>query len=493
MIILKENKDGTKFKVVSGLAWTFFERCGAEGVSFVVSIILARLLDPVVYGTVALVNIFSSVLSVFIDRGMGSALIQKKDSDDLDFSSLFYFNCVLCLVLYAIMFFAAIPIANFYERPELVWLIRVSSITLLISAVKNIQCSYVSKHMMFKKFFLATLGGTIGAAIIGIVMAYLGYGPWALVAQGLFNNIVDTIILWFTVKWRPKKLFSIHRVKYLFSFGWKLLVSGILDTVYTKLRQLVIGKMYDGDDLAYYNRGNAYPQLVVTNINSSINSVLFPALSSVQDNIESVKNLTRRSIRISTYIMMPMMMGLAVCAKPIVRILLTDKWLPCVPYVWIFCFTYAFYPVHTANLGALKALGKSGTMLVLEIIKKIIGLAAIISTMWFGVIYMALSAIAVSILSQIVNSWPNRKILGYSYLDQLKDILPSVGISVIMGTIVYCVTFLGLNDWITLIIQVPLGMALYVGLSLLFKFESFDYVWSIVKGILPKKKQIINQ
>ena len=266
----------TNKSVTSNRIWRFLERCGAQGVTFLVSIVLARLLDPSVYGTVALVTVFTAILQVFVDSGMGNALIQKKDADDLDFSSVFYFNLSACILLYVGMFFAAPLIASFYNMPDLTPVIRVSSLTLIISGVKNIQQAYVSSHLLFKKFFFATLGGTIGAAVIGIWMAWKGYGVWALVAQHLFNATLDTIILWVTVKWRPKRVFSLERLKGLFSYGWKLLVSALLDTGYNNLRSLIIGKLYTSADLAFFNRGKQFPNLVVTNINTSIDSVLLP-------------------------------------------------------------------------------------------------------------------------------------------------------------------------------------------------------------------------
>ena len=473
--------------VISNFLWRFLERCGAQGVTFVVSIVLARLLDPSVYGTIALVTVFTTIMQVFVDSGMGNALIQKKDADDLDFSSVFYFNITICVFLYCVMFIAAPFIAAFYKIPELTSVVRVLSLVLIISGVKNVQQAYVSRNMLFKKFFFATLGGTIGAAVVGITLAYLGYGVWALVAQMLFNALVDTIILWITVKWRPKPMFSFERIKGLFSYGWKLLASALLDTVYNDLRQLIIGKLYSSADLAQYNQGKKFPQLIVTNINTSIDSVLLPTMSKAQDNAETVKSMTRRAIKISTYIMMPCMMGLAVCAEPLVKIILTEKWLPCVFFLRIFCFSYAFWPIHTANLNAIKAMGRSDLFLKLEIIKKVVGLIAILSTMWISVEAMAYSLLVTSVLGQIINSFPNKKLLRYGYRLQLKDMLPQIGLSLLMGAIVYGVSFLHLNDIITLLIQVPLGALIYIAGSKLFRIDSFEYILSILKNILKGK------
>ncbi len=481
-----------KKTVISNFLWRFAERCGAQGVTFIVSLVLARLLEPSVYGTVALVTVFTAILQVFVDSGLANALIQKKDADDLDFSSVFFFNIASCTVLYLLMFFAAPYIAAFYEKPELVPIVRVMSLSLIISGVKGVQVSYVSKNLLFRRFFWATLGGTIGAAVIGIWMAYAGFGVWALISQNLFNMLVDTIILWITVKFRPKLVFSFSRLKGLLSYGWKFLVSSIIDTLYNNLRSLLIGKLYTDADLAFYNKGKTFPHLFITNINASIDSVLLPVMSKEQDDKAKVKEMTRRAIRTSSYIMMPMMMGLAICAEPLIRLLLTEKWLPCVFFLRIFCFTYSFYPIHTANLNAIKAMGRSDLFLKLEIIKKTYGLLLLLGTIRISVKAMASSLLLTSVLSQITNSWPNKKLLGYSYLEQLKDMLPQISLSCFMGATVYCVTFLGLGDIVTLLIQVPLGVAIYLGGSILFKLESYRYALGLLKDFFAKKGKAAN-
>lgn len=478
-----------KKTVFTNFLWRFAERIGAKGVQLLVELVLARLLAPTVYGTIALVTVFTTIMQVFVDSGMGSALVQKKDADDLDFSSVFYFNMAMCLSLYALMFVVAPFIARFYAMRELTPVIRALSLTLVISGVKNIQQAYVSRNMLFKRFFFATLGGTLGAAVIGIWMAYRGYGVWALVAQHLFNATLDTLILWITVKWRPKRMFSLLRLKGLFSYGWKLLVSALLDTAYRDLRQLIIGKLYTSEDLAFYNRGQQFPQLIVANINSSIDSVLLPVMAEAQDNCAAVKGMTRRAIKTSTYIMAPMMVGLAVCAEPVVDLVLTAKWLPCVTYLRIFCITYMFHPIHTANLNAIKAMGRSDLFLKLEIIKKLMGLTLMLITVSISVMAMAYSLLVGSVLSQIINSWPNKKLLNYPYLEQLKDILPGILLALAMGAIVYCVQLFHLNDLVTLLIQVPLGAAIYIAGSHLFRMESYHYILGIAKSYLNKRKK----
>ena len=479
----------SKQSVFSNLIWRFAERCGAQLVTFIVSIVLARILTPEDYGQVALITVFTTIMQVFVDSGLGTALIQKKNADDLDFSSVFYFNFVVCLVLYVIMFLAAPFIARFYNDSSLILIVRVISLTIVISGVKGIQQSYVSRNMLFKRFFYATLVGTVFSAFLGVAMAYTGFGVWAIVGQQLSNTAIDTLVLWLTVKWRPKKMFSWERLKGLLSFGWKLLASSLLDTVYNNLRSLIIGKMYSSSDLAYYDQGRKIPNIMVTNINVSIDSVLLPTMSSAQDDSKYVKAMTRRAIMTSTYIYTYIYLGLAFCAEPIVHFVLTDKWLLCVPFMQIFCITYMFYPIHTANLNAVKAMGRSDLFLKLEIAKKVVGIVLLLSTMWFGVMAMAYSLLLSSVLSQLINSWPNRKLLQYSYLEQLKDILPGIILAVGMGLCVYMVGFLNLSDIVTLAIQIPLGVIIYFGMSIVLHLESFDYLIEIVRPIFIKRRK----
>ena len=475
--------------VFSNFIWRFAERCGAQLVTFVVSIVLARLLMPEDYGTIALVTIFTTIMQVFVDSGLSTALIQKKDADDLDFSSVFYFNFVVCIVLYLVMFFAAPFIASFYDIPELTPVVRVISLTIVISGIKGVQQSFVSRNMLFKRFFYATLGGTIFSAFLGIAMAYAGLGVWSIVAQQLSNTAIDTLILWITVKWRPKLMFSWKRLKGLLGFGWKMLCSSFLDKVYNNLRSLLIGKIYSSADLAYYNEGKKFPNLIVTNINTSIDSVLLPAMSKEQDDMNKVKNMTRRSIMVSCYIMAPLMIGLACCAKNVVTIVLTEKWLPCVFFLQIFCITYMFYPIHTANLNAVKAMGRSDLFLKLEIWKKVIGMILLMSTMFISVKAMAYSLLISTLASMIINSWPNRKLLDYSFLEQMKDILPSILLAVGMGVAVYLIGLLPFPTLPLLLIQVVCGGLIYVAGSAIFKLEPFLYLIGIIKPMIQKRRK----
>ena len=476
-----------KQTVFSNLIWRFMERCGAQVVAFVVSIVLARLLDPALYGRIALVTVITSILNVFVDSGMANALIQKKDTDDLDYSSVFYFNVAFCLVLYLGLFLAAPLLSRFYHDSSLVPVFRVLGLTIVISGVKNVQQAYVAKTMQFRRFFFSTLGGTVLSAIVGITMAYRGFGIWALVTQQVLNAAVNTAILWLTVGWKPRRIFSLERLKGLVSYGWKILVSGLLDTVYLKLYQLVVGLRYTEADLAFYNKADQMPLLLVENINNSIDSVLLPVLSAEQDSRESVRAMTQRAIKTSTYIMMPLMAGLAVCAQPLIRLLLTEKWLPCVPYMRIFCIVYAFYPLHTANLSAIKALGRSDIFLKLEVLKELVSIVLLLVTMRYGVYAIALGLLVSSVASQLINSWPNRKMLGYTYPQQLRDMAPAILLSLLMAACVWPIQRLGLSDFVTLLIQVPLGVAVYAGVSAALKLESFRFLLEVIARLRHRK------
>lgn len=478
-------------RVLNNFLWRFLERCGAQGVTFIVSIVLARILDPDVYGTVALVTVFITILQVFVDSGLGTALIQKKDADDTDFSTVFYFNVVICLALYGVMFLAAPLIASFYDDPQLTPIIRVLSLTVVISGVRGIQQSYVSKKLLFKRFFFSALGGTLVSAVVGIYMAYNGYGVWALVGQTITSNLFTTLIMWLTVKWRPKLLFSFERLRGLFSYGWKLLTSALIDTVYKEVRSLIIGKKYSEEALAFYNKGQQFPQLIVANINTAIDSVLLPVMSEAQDDKERVKAMTRRAIKMSTYVMAPLMVGMAMCGEPLIELLLTEKWLPCVPFLRVFCFTHMIYPIHTANLNAIKAMGRSDMFLKLEIIKKTVGIVALLLTMWISVEAMAYSLLVTTVLSSFINAFPNKSLLGYSYWDQIVDILPSLLLSAVMGAAVFAVQFIGLSSILTLAIQVPLGVVIYVLGSRIFRIDSFGYIISTLKKYFVKNKKSV--
>lgn len=471
--------DNTKSKVLSGLIWKFAERISAQVVTFVVSVILARLLDTDDYGLITLVMVFITFANCIVTNGLGNALIQKKDSDNLDFSTVLYFQTAASIVLYIILFFTAPLIASFYgEGYELLTpVLRVMGIRIPLTSINNVQQAYVGKKMIFRKFFLSTIVGTIVSAVVGIGMAYGGYGVWALVGQYLTNTLMGTVILAFTIHWKPELRFSWARLKILFGYGWKLLVAGLIGEIYNELRLLVIGKLYTNNDLAFFDKGKQIPNIIVTNINNSISNVLFPAISNAQNNPSDVKNMVRRSIKTSTYIMCPMMFGLAVIAEPLIALLLGEKWLPCVPYLQIYCIAFAFEPVQTANLQAIKAVGRSDILLGLEIIKKGSGLAILLAVMWHSVDAIAYSLLATTLIASIVNTLPNKKLINYSYKELAIDLSGGIILSAVMAGAVYALgIFIKLSPLPTMIIQAISGAVIYILLSVIFKVEAFTYL-----------------
>lgn len=482
---MEENKI-TKNKVVSSMIWKFLERSGAQFVQFFLSIILARLVTPEDYGVIALILVFTQISNVFISSGFGTALIQKKDSDELDFSSVFYLSLFVAFVCYFILFFLAPTIAKFYNNELLIGYIRVVAISLFFSAINGVQGTYVSKKMQFKRFFFSSMGAVLGSGIIGVILAYNGFGVWALVMQHVFSGFFSFVILWFTVKWRPKLIFSFARVKTLFSFGWKLLCSGLLDTVFKNIYSLIVGRIYKSQVLGYFNRGQQFPQVIASNLNGSIQSVMLPTLSANNDNPSEVKKITRRSISTSAFVLMPCMFGLAAVAEPLVKVLLTDKWLPCVPFLQLACISYALYPIHTANLTGINALGRSDIFLKLEIIKKCVTVLNILITLPFGIYAMAIGQVVSGFISTFINAYPNKKLMEYSYFEQWKDLIPSFVLSIVMAGIVWVMNFISIAPLLLLIIQIIVGIIVYVVLAKLFKLEVYNYFVNTLKGFIKR-------
>ena len=468
-----------KSRIFSSLIWKFLERGGTQGIQFVLQLFLARLLTPKDYGTIALITIFINIAGVFIDSGFNTALIQQKNIDEEDISSVFYTSLVTSISIYIIIYFVAPLIANFYKIQELVSIIRVLSIILIIGVFNSVQSAIVSRRMEFKSFFFSNLGATTISGIVGIILAYKGFGVWTLVYQQIVNQIVGFIILYSRIKWKPKLLFSIKKVKKLFSYGSKLLCSALIDTVYRNLIGLIVGRTYSSTMLAYYNRGDSFPALIVGNLNGSIQAVIFPALSSLQHDKEKVKVLMRRAIVTSSYIVFPAMLGLMAIAEPMIKLILTDKWVPCVPYLRVFCLSYALWPIHTANLQAINAIGRSDIFLKLEIVKKIVGISILLITSRYSPYAMALGVAFSGVICSFINAYPNKKLLNYSYLEQMKDILPSSILSLIMGIVVYSIILLKFSDLLTISVQIIVGGIIYMMLSYIFKVECFIYLLNI--------------
>lgn len=472
-------------KVLSGLFWSYGERLTAQGISLIVSIILSRILCPEEYGIIAIVLIFISICDAFLIGGLGNSLIQKKDSDDLDASSIFYCSMSISIVLYIILFFTAPLISRFYDNEVLIPLIRVLALRLPISGYNTIQQSIIQKKMAFKKFFYATISGTFISGIIGILMAIRGFGVWALVGQYLSKTIIDTLVLFVQNRWVPKLKFSLIRTKVLVKFGWKLLVSNLIYTFEGNCRGLFVDKVFGPSDLAFYDQGNKFPNLIVANINSTISKVLFPALSHEQDNISILKKMCRRSVKIGLFILTPLMTGLIIISKDFVRVILTDKWLPCVEFLQILSLVYFFKPLATMCQQAILALGKSQISLKIELIQSIfsIGLLCISVFMFKNLIAVAWSNVIVEILGIILLTYHIHSLIGYTYKEQLSDVLPIVLNSLIMGIIVYIIHFFHISPLYTLITQIIVGIISYIFISFITKSDSLIYIVNTLKSV----------
>ena len=485
--MVKSMGKGSK-SITKGLFWKLLERFGVQGVQFVLQIILARLLNPDAFGALSIMIIFTTLANVFIQNGFSTALVQNKDVTEEDYSSVFWVTLFISILLYIGLFFAIPLIANYYNMPLTITPFRVLAFMIIPGALNSIQLAKVYREMNFKKVFISNIGAILVAGLISILLALNGFGVWSLVWQNIIKVLMSTIIMLFTIKWIPKFTINFKRVKELFSYGWKLLASGLIDTLYQDMRSLVIGKKYSNDTLGYHDKGKQFPQFLITSINGAVQSVMLPAMSALQTKKEQVKELTRRSIKICSYLIFPMMMGLAVVANPLVRILLTEKWLPCVIYLQIYCFTFAFYPIHTCNLQAINAMGRSDIFLTLEIIKKVLGVATLcIAVFCFNSpIAIAATGIITAITSSIINAWPNKKLLGYSYFEQLKDIIPSALLSLIMGATVFLLGLIKMNVYLLFALQILLGVTVYVALSYITNNENFVFLINYAKSIIAR-------
>ncbi len=479
--------DTSKNHVISSLLWKFLERGGTQGVQFVIQIVLARILCPEDYGILAILMAFIALANVFVQSGFNTSLIQKKDADEADFSSVFWLSLFVSFLLYIILFFASPFIARFYKNDILIPVLRVLSLTLFFGALNSVQSAMVSKTMQFKKFFFSSMGGVLGSGIIGIIFACNGFGVWALVAQQLANNVLISMILWITVKWRPHLVFSFEKVRGLFSFGWKILSSNLLAVFVQRVYSLVIGKVYSSSDLGFFTRGEQFPTIIATNLDGSIQSVMLPTLSSHNENIEDVKRLTRRSIRTSCFCLFPCMFGMAAVAKNLVLVLLTEKWLSCVPFLQFSCLYFAIWPIHTANLTAINAMGRSDLYLKLEIIKQTIGILVLFATLKISLLAIAVARVLFGFTATFINAYPNKKLLNYSYFEQIRDIFPAASLSLVMALAVYFLGFLSLPVILVLLIQMLSGLLIYAFLSKLFRLEAFDYLLQTLSEFKQKR------
>lgn len=469
------------------MSWRLLERIGAQAVAFIVNIIIARLLSPEDYGVVAIAAVMISILDVIGNLGITSSLIQKDRIESVDYSTAFFFRMGMDLILCVILCLTAPLIAAFYSNRDLVPIIRCLSLMLIISGLRTAPEAYVIRNLQMKLFFFSTLSGTVLSAVIGIRMAFHGYGVWALVAQHLINAVVDSLILFVASKWRLTAEFSAAHLKALFKFGWKIMATSLAGTIYDNLRQLLIGKFHSPASLGYYNKGEQLPNVVTLNVNAPLQTVLYPVLSSSQHDAIKMRSMLQRSVEVCAYCMAPLMGGLAMVAPQAVRFLLTDKWLPCVPFVRVFCVFYFFFPLHECNQNAVKALGKGSLYLKSELLKKGVGLLLLLFTIRISAWAVALSLIPYTVVMYIINGYLSGSLLDYGILAQFKALLAPVLLMLAMCACIFPVSLLGFSDPITIFLQVLLGAAVYISGSIILKLKSFRYLADIGSSLVRKR------
>ena len=484
-------KNDKKNSVIGGLFWTFGERIVAQLVTTVVTIILARLLDPEHYGIISIVTVFISLCNIFVSSGFGSAVVQKKEVDDNDFNTAFTISFAISLLLYLVLFLIAPFISKFYKMVELTPVIRIMGIRLIIASLNTIQHAHIQRQMKFKKFFFATLLGTIISAIVGILMAWFGFGVWSLVAQYLTNTTIDTIVLYFVCTWKPKIKLDKNKAKELYSFGWKVLCTELIFTLEGDIRSLIVGKAFGPTDLAYYDQGKKYPSLFVTNINTSINKVMLPAFSRKQDNINQLKEMLRKAIQVGAYLLAPILIGFALISKQFIMLLLTKKWLPAVPFIQIFCIVYLTRPLETACHQALLAIGKSGLVMKIMLLINLFALSTVIIAVFIfkNVLFIALGSLITAFVSLSVFIFFSYKNFKYSFKEQLEDLLEPVAISIFMGIVVYFIGKIKLNLMILIFLQVLAGTIIYAIISSIVKPEAFLYLKNKLIKIMKKSSK----
>lgn len=467
--------------VIFSLLWKFLERMGSQLSTFLVGILLARILGPTEYGTVALITVFISIATVFVQGGFNTALIQRKELEEQDYSSVLYFSLTVAALLYGVLFLCAPLIADFYEIPELTKIIRVLALVLLPGAFNSVQVAYVTRRMQFRKLLISNLTAVILSGGLGIVLALCGAGCWAIVAQQLTNQVFICVILFFISEWKPTSVFSMDSIRRLIPFGSRVLASNLLVTVFLNVRTLIIGRYYSKEDLAYFNRGKTFPATVMDAVNGTIQSVMLPTYSSVQDQKDQLLAMLRRSVRVSCYVIFPSLIGLAAVAKPFISLVLTEKWLPAVPFLQIFAIGYLTHPIQMATNQALKGLGLSNLTLRIELLRKLSEALLLIAALFYGPIMIAWSGVAASLIACVISAPIIKRNLGYSYSAQIMDLLPSLLLSALMYLGVWgLLHFTAFGSLVSLVLGACTGAALYLLLSVVTRNRELRYLLSIL-------------
>jgi len=470
-----------KSRVLVSTMWRFAEQFGTQIIQFIVQLVLARLLLPSDFGLIAMLTVFISISQVFVDSGLGQAIIQKKEIDNVDLSSVFFLNLMISVLLYLILYFGASFVANYYNEPLLKALLRVHGIVILINSANIVQNSLMRRNMEFKKSFFRGAIGILVQGVVGVSLAFMGAGVWAITFSQISRSIANTVVLWTTVKWRWECTFSVMKVKNMLKYGSGILFTSLANSIFINIQTLFIAKGFNSALLGYYNRGDQLPKLVAGNITQPIVAVIFPVFSKQQDNATILKDMIRRFIVLGTFVTIPGMFLLMLISEEVLLFLLTDKWIAAVPFMQLACVKYAFSPLHDANLQALKAIGKSDIFFRLSLIKNFIAIIVLLITVQFGIIYVAIGATVCSIVSIFINIWPVGKYIGYRIREQLLDILPTILITFVTVTVILIFRItIGQSN---ILITVFIFALLYFLLSYIFRSRALHLFIELMKKV----------
>jgi len=478
--------DSLQHKTIHALIWSFLQTASQTGLQFVIGIVLARLLFPEQFGLIGMLAIFMAVIRVFINSGFGAALIQKRNATQTDICSVFYFNILVGLVAAGLLCLVAPWIAAFYDQPILTPLTRALSLVLVINSFGMIQSSVLIRQINFKAQAKVSLISGILSGIAGITLAVLGFGVWSLVVQQVSGALLTTLSLWFLSPWRPEFIFSVNALREMFGFGSRLLFAGVLNEIFDNIYLLVIGKAYTATDLGLFTRAKTLNDLPSQTLSELVGRVTFPVFSSIQDDLARLKRGLKKALTLLVLINFPMMIGIAVVAHPLILVMLTEKWLPCVPYLQLLCVGGLLYPLHLINLNVLQAVGRSDLFLRLEIIKKILIVINIALTWRWGISAMIFGMIVISIAAYYLNSYYTGVLIEYPILEQVRDLSSYLLVAVTMGIAVYATGLMAFpNPWSLLLVQIGTGFILYIFVCRAFRLKAFMEVWQAMWNRMP--------
>lgn len=482
------HQESLKNKTIKGVGWSAADALLGQGVTFIVGLVLARLLSPDEYGLIGICLIFTTVLNGIVDSGFSNALIRKKNVTDEDYNTMFTTNMAISIVLYVLLFISAPFVSDFFHRIELTALVRVTGLILFFNALSITQVTILTKNIDFKTKTKASLVSAIISGVIGIAMAFMGYGVWSLVAQQLSKQLLYTLCLWVLSKWWPKFTFYKDSFKYMWGFGWKLLASGILNNVWNQLYQVVIGRCYTSSTLGHYTRANEYASIFSSNLTLIVQRVSYPVLAEIQDDKERMVQGYRKVIKITMFVTAVCMISLGAVSEPLIYTLIGTKWQEAATYLPLICISMSLYPLHAINLNILQVLGRSDIFLYLEILKKIVGIVPIVIGIFCGIYYMLLTSILTGVISLYLNTWYTGKTLNYSFWKQLRDIAPSYFTALVIALAVYFLKYLSLPYYVVLMLQIIVGLVACITISEIFKFDEYKELKTIVIKVVNRKK-----